>query len=163
MFRTENIQSRAQLKELMKFFREGGTEPRPVFAISEIGGASGGLPRIKDFEAWPSEQQVASKGAPEYAYSTYRSLGSYLAALGFTMNFGPAIGTAGTAREPSASFGENPLQAGVFAKTFILGHKDDNIVTVPVVDSSDIAVRALKTLLVSYPAMPVAAAAAGET
>jgi hypothetical protein len=146
----------------MKFFREAQAEPRLIFAISEIGGSSGGLPRIKDFEAWPSEQRVASQGDPGYAYSTYRSLGSYLAGLGFTMNFGPALGTAGAAREPSASFGDNAIQAGVFAKTFILGHKDDNIIAVPVVDSSDAAVRALKTLLVSYPAMPVAAAAAGD-
>ncbi len=160
MFRTENIQSKGQLKELMKFLKEGVVEPRPVFAISEIGGGSGGLPRIKDFEAWPSQQRVASQGDPEYAYTTYRSLGSNLAGLGFTMNFGPVLGTAGVAREPSASFGGNALQAGVYAKTFVLGHRDDHMIAVPVVDSSDASVRALKTLLVSYPAMPVAAAAA---
>jgi hypothetical protein len=50
----------------------------------------------------------------------------------------------------------------VFAKTFILGHRDDNIVTVPFVDSSDIAVRALKTLLVSYPGMAIAVTMASE-
>lgn len=163
VFRTENIQSKGQLKELMKFLREAQAEPRLAFAISEIGGSGGGLPRIKDFEAWPSEQRVASQGDPEYAYSTYRSLGSYLAGLGFTMNFGPTLGIPGAGREASASFGDNALQAGVFAKTFLLGHKDDNIIAIPVVDSSDAAVRAVKTLLVSYPAMPVAAASPGDS
>ncbi len=164
MFRAENIQSRAQLKELIKFFWQGGAEPRPVFAISEIGGSGGdGLPRVTDFEAWPSQQEVASKGDPEYAFSTYRSLSSYLAALGFNMNFGPVLGPPAGARDPSASFGSNPLQAGVFAKTFILGHRDDNVIAVPVVDNSDLAVRALKTLLVSYPATPIAAAMANES
>jgi hypothetical protein len=163
MFRAENIQSRAQLKELMKFLWPGGPESRPMIAIGEIGGPGDrGLPRIPDFEAWPSEQEVASKGDPEYAYSTYRSLSTYLAALGFTMNFGPALGTAAATRTPSASFGSNPLQAGVFAKTFMLGHKDAGVIAVPIVDNGEIAVRALKTLLVSNPGMPVAANPAGE-
>jgi hypothetical protein len=161
MFGTENIQSKGQLKELMKFLWQPGPEPKPIFAIQEIGGSGDGLPRTKEFESWPSEQQVASKG-PEYAYSTYRSLGSYLAGLGFTLNFGPMLGADAAARNPSASFGANPLQAGVFAKTFLLGHSDDKMVTVPVVDSSDAAVRALKTLLVSHPALPVAVSDLGE-
>ncbi len=105
---------------------------------------------------------MASKGDPEYAHSTYGSLSSYLAGLGFTMNFGPTLGAA-PAQNPSASFGPNALQSGVFAKAFVLGHADDNIVAVPIVDSSEAAIRALKTLLVSYPTMPVAALAARET
>ena len=156
MFGSDNVQSKGQLKELIKFLSQGGNGAKPMLAISEIGGAGGAFPHIKDFEPWPSERDVAAKGDPDYAYLTYRSLGAYLAGLGFNMNFGPVIGTEGAARDPSASFGDNPLQAGVYAKTFILGHRDDNIVTVPLVDSSDMAVRALKTLLVSYPVMPIA-------
>jgi hypothetical protein len=105
---------------------------------------------------------VASNCDPEYAYLTYRSLGAFLAGLGFNLNFGPTLGAGGAARDPSASFSDSPLQAGVFAKTFILGHRDDNIITVPVVDSSDVAVRALKTLIVSYPAMPIAVTLTSE-
>ena len=160
MFGSDNIQSKIQLKELVKSLGQGGGEAKPLLAISEIGGAGGAFPHIKDFETWPSEREVASKGDPEYAYLTYRSLGTFLAGLGFNLNFGPALGS--PARDPSASFGDSPLQAGVFAKTFILGHRDDNIVTVPVVDSSDVAVRALKTLLVSYPAMAIAVTMTSE-
>ena len=160
MFGSDNIQSKIQLKELVKSLGQSSSEPKPLLAISEIGGAGGAFPHIKDFETWPSEREVASKGDPEYAYLTYRSLGSYLTGLGFNLNFGPTLG--GAARDPSASFGDSPLQAGVFAKTFILGHRDDNIVTVPVVDSSDVAVRALKTLLVSYPGMAIAITIASE-
>ncbi len=157
MFGGDNIQSRGQLKELVKFlWQGGGNEPKPLLAISEIGGAGGSFPRIKDFESWPSERDVASKGDPEYAYLTYRSLSTFLAGLGFNLNFGPALGAAGTTRDPAGSFSDSPLQAGVFAKTFILGHRDGNIMTVPVVDSSDLAVRSLKTLLVSHPVMPIA-------
>ncbi len=162
MFGGDNIQSRSQMKELIKFLWQGGSEPKPLLAISEIGGAGGAFPHIKDFETWPSEREVASKGDPEYAYLTYRSLGTFLAGVGFNLNFGPALGTGGAARDPSASFGDSPLQAGVFAKTFILGHRDDNIITVPVVDSSEVAVRALKTLLVSYPVMPIAVTMTNE-
>jgi len=162
MFGGDNIQSRSQMKELVKFLWQGGSEPKPLFAISEIGGVGGAFPHIKDFETWPSEREVASKGDPEYAYLTYRSLGTFLAGVGFNLNFGPALGTGGAASDPSASFGDSPLQAGVFAKTFILGHRDDNIITVPVVDSSDVSVRALKTLLVSYPVMPIAVAMTSE-
>lgn len=160
MFGSDNIQSKIQLKELVKSLGQGSGEAKPLLAISEIGGAGGAFPNIKDFESWPSEHEVASKGDPEYAYLTYRSLGTFLAGSGFNLNFGPALG--GPARDPSASFGDSPLQAGVFAKTFILGHSDDNIVTVPVVDGSDVAVRALKTLLVSYPGMAIAVTMSSE-
>lgn len=162
MFGAENIHTRAQTKELMKFFWQGGSEPKPIFAISEIGGAGDGLPRIKDFESWPSEQQVASKGDPEYAYSTYQSLASYLAGIGFSFNFGPALGAA-AAQNPSASFGANPLQAGVFAKAFVLGHTAYKIVAVPVVDGGEASVRALKMLLLAYPDLPIAAPVAGNS
>ena len=160
MFGSDNIQSKVQLKELVKSLAQSGGEPKPLLAVSEIGGAGGAFPHIKDFEAWPSEREVASKGDPEYAYLTYRSLGTFLAGFGFNLNFGPALGS--VAKDPSASFGDSPLQAGVYAKTFILGHRDDNVITVPVVDSSDVAVRALKTLLVSYPGMAIAATMASE-
>ena len=61
----------------------------------------------------------------------------------------------GDVKDPAASFGSNPLQTGVFAKTFLLGHKEENVVAVPIVDSSAHSVRALKTILVSDPAIPV--------
>lgn len=162
MFSAGNIQSKSQLKELTKFFVQSGGEGKPLLAISEIGGARGVFPRINDFEAWPSERDVASKGDPEYAYLTYRSLGAFLAGLGFTLNFGPKIGTEHAVEDDQASFADAPLQAGVFAKTFILGHMDGDVIAVPLVDGGDVAVRSLKTLLVSYPAMPIAVVAPSD-
>ena len=156
VFGADNIQSKAQLKEVMKFFASPGS-PRPLFAIGEIGGVSDSLPAVRDFEQWPSQKDIAAKGDPEYAYSTYRSMGTNLAVLGFNMNFGPIVGASANARNASATFGDNPLQAGVFTKTFILGHREENVIPVPVVDGSDLSVRALKTLLVSYPDTPIAA------
>ncbi len=155
VFGKDNIQSKAQLKELMKFFWPAGAANRPLFAIREIGGASDALPLVKDFEQWPSEQDVAAKGDPQYAYSTYRSMGAKLASLGFNMNFGPALAVAGGGPDPAASFGSNPLQTGVFAKTFVLGHREENVIAVPIVDGSAHSVQALKTLLVSDPAVPI--------
>jgi beta-glucosidase-like glycosyl hydrolase len=110
---------------------------------------------VKDFERWPSQQAVAARGDAQYAYSTYQSLASNLAVLGFNMNFGPSLLPASKGQQ-SNSFGSNPLQAGVFAKTFILGHRDLGVLPVPIIDDSDLAIRALKTLLVSYPETPVA-------
>ena len=155
VFGRENIQGKSQLKELVKFLSPIGTPNRPFIAIREIGGASEAFPPVKDFEQWPSEQDVATKGDPQYAYSTYRSMGAALAAFGFNMNFGPVLAPAGDVKEPGASFGNNPLQAGVFAKTFLLGHKEEDVAAVPMVDSSAHSVRALKSILVSEPGIPV--------
>jgi hypothetical protein len=154
VFGRENIQSRAQLKELMKFFWPGGSN-RPIFALREIGSSSDALPPVKDFGRWPSEMDIASKGDPQYAYSTYRSLGSNLAVLGFNMNLGPVLAVSGDGLDPASSFGSNPLQAGVFAKTFILGHREENVIAVPIVDGSEHSVRALKTIAISYPRIPI--------
>ncbi len=159
VFGSENIHSRAQLKELMKFLRPPAGQGRPLFAISEIGGGSDGLPVVRDFEQWPSQKDIAAKGDPEYAYSTYRSMGASLAILGFDLNFGPVLMEPGNGKNLAASFGGNPLQAGVFTKTFILGHREENVIPVPIVDGSSLSVRALKTLLISYPTIPVASAA----
>lgn len=155
-FTRENIQSKAQLKELMKFLWSGGSQNRPIFAIREIGGTSDALPPIKDFEQWPAEGEVASKGDPQYAYSTYRSLGSALSGLGFNVNFGPVLSAPGSLRDQASSFGANPLQTGVFAKTFLLGHREENVIAVPLTDGTDHSVRAMKTLLLADPRMPVA-------
>jgi hypothetical protein len=156
VFTRENIQSRAQLKELMKFIWPGGPSHRPVFAIREIGSSADALPPVRDFERWPSELDIASKGDPQYAYSTYRSLGSNLATLGFNMNLGPVLAVSGDGHDPASSFGSNPLQAGVFAKTFILGHREEKVIAVPIVDGSEHTVRALKTIAISDPGIPIA-------
>jgi hypothetical protein len=155
VFSSENIASKSQLKEMMKFLWPGGANGRPIFATSEAGGEQGTLPALKDFERWPSQHTVAAKGDAQYAYSTYQSLASNLSVLGFNMNFGPSLLPASKGQQ-SNSFGSNPLQAGVFAKTFILGHRDSGVLPVPIIDESDLAIRALKTLLVSYPETPVA-------
>jgi hypothetical protein len=162
LFSSENIQSKAQLKELMKFLGQAGGPARPLFAIAEIGSGSDNFPSVKDFERFPAERDVAAKGEPEYAYSTYRSMGASIAALGFNMNFGPALGPSANAPKPSASFGDSPLQSGVFAKTFILGHREAGVISVPIVEGSDFSVRALKTILVSYPDTPIAATMTNE-
>ena len=98
---------------------------------------------------------IASKGDPQYAYSTYRSLGSNLAMLGFNMNLGPVLAVSGDGFDPASTFGSNPLQAGVFAKTFILGHREENVIAVPFVDGSEHSVRALKTIAISDPGIPI--------
>jgi hypothetical protein len=156
VFGRENIQSKAQLKELMKFLSSSGGPGRPILAIREIGGSASSMPPVKDFEPWPSEKEVAARGDPQYAYSTYRSMGSSLAALGFNMNFGPRLTMPEAGENATATFGDNALQAGVFAKTFILGHSEANVLPVPILDDSDLAVRALKTLLLSYPSTVIA-------
>ncbi len=156
LFGRDNIQTKPQLKELMKFLWPAGTQNRPLFALSEIGGTSDPFPQVKDFERWPSQSDVAAKGDPQYAYSTYRSLGSALAGLGFNLNFGPVLAASGNASDGKSSFGSNPIQAGVFAKTFILGHREENMIAVPAVDGSEHSVHALKMLLVPDPGTPIA-------
>src|SRR5215469_5636380 len=155
VFGRENIQSKAQLKELMKFLWPGSSN-RPIFAIREIGSTADALPPVRDFGRWPSETDIASQGDPQYAYSTYRSLGASPAAFGFNMNLGPVMAVAGDGLDPASSFGANPLQAGVFAKTFILGHREENVIAVPIVDGSEHSVRALKTIAISDPGIPIA-------
>jgi hypothetical protein len=153
----ENIRDRSQLKGLIKFLASAGRKSQPIIGIREIGGASEAFPAVRSFELWPSQRDVAARGNPQYAYSTYRSMGAALASFGFNMNFGPVLAATGNAKDPGASFGNNPLQTGVFAKTFLLGHKEENIVAVPMVDPSAHSVKALKTILVSDPGLPVSA------
>ncbi len=125
VFSSDNIASKAQLKEMMKFLWQGNASSRPIFATSELGGDTDPFPAIKDFEQWPSPHTIAAKGDAQYAYSTYQSMASNLSVLGFNLNFGPSLLSSSSPKtQPSSSFGTNALQAGVFAKTFVLGHRE---------------------------------------
>jgi Glycosyl hydrolase family 3 N terminal domain len=160
IFGRDNVHSRPQLKELMKFLWPAGNGAgKPLFAVSEIGGVSDTLPPVRDFERWPSEKDIAAKGDPQYAYSTYRSMGAILSALGFNVNFGPILSPSGNGADLASSFGINPLLAGVLTKTFILGHREENVIAVPIVDGSEHSIRALKTIAVSNPGLPIGSAA----
>jgi hypothetical protein len=82
-----------------------------------------------------------------------------LASLGFNLNFGPMLVMADGEKQSEDAFGKNPLESGVFGKTFVLGHREADVIAVPVIDGSEPSIRALKTILVSYPDTPVAVAA----
>ena len=56
VFTQENVVSKAQLKEIMKFLWQGNANSRPIFATGELGGDLDAFPVVKDFERWPSQQ-----------------------------------------------------------------------------------------------------------
>jgi hypothetical protein len=148
--REENVVSRPQLRELMKALVQGKPKPA-LIAIGDPSGNSGPLVYDKGFDPWPNQAEVMEKADPNTAYTTYRTLGTNLDALGFNLVFGPRIAT-------SEAEKADPLKRAVFAKTYILGQTEAEVVAVPVVDGTDISFRTLKSLLVSYPKLAVAAA-----
>ncbi len=147
----DNIVSRTQTKDLLKSLTVG--RMKPIVALNETGGTNTALTAEKGFIPWPSQKEIAGFGDPQYAYSTYQTLTANLEWLGFTLNFGPKLAATAT----SDSFSADPLKNAVFAKTFILAHRESNVVAVPIVEDGDAILRSLKTLLVSYPQTGVAA------
>jgi|GEM_PF-5737069 len=158
-----NVVSKAQLRELLRFFAQAGGRQKPFLAAREIGGSSTSFTFEKGFEPWPSQQAVAAKRDPQYSYSTYQTLSANLEYLGFNMNFGPRIALPDGPSGPADSFANDPLQIAVYAKTFILGHVEAGVIPVPILDAGDKPIQSLKALLVSYPDTPVAAGQSPES
>lgn len=66
----------------------------------------------------PSQQELAGKGDRETVYNTALQSGKELKKLGIHVNYAPVLDLSA---EDSRSYGENPRQAGEFAKQAVLG------------------------------------------
>jgi beta-N-acetylhexosaminidase len=126
-----NIESLAQLRELLTFITKGGADKTPLIAVDQPGGPDSALSEDKGFAFYTSANAVGGDYSPREAQLLYRDMAAELAALGITMNLGPS---ADICREEgvdlSAScFGGTPSHVAAFATAFNFGHHDRGVLT----------------------------------
>lgn len=86
-----NIETPAQLKELLAHFHTAAT-PYPLFVmLDQEGGKVQRIGSSKGFQDSLSAQKIAQELSPEEAYQHYLAMASMLKDLGFNFNFAPCV------------------------------------------------------------------------
>lgn len=84
-----NVKSLDAVAEMNAAFRAASPELLPFITLDQEGGAVERLTKDVGFKEIPNAAAIAGANAPEKAEVIYAEMGSSVAELGFTVNFGP--------------------------------------------------------------------------
>lgn len=129
-----NVQSRGQVRALIRYLRKRAGSYKPFFAVDQEGGLVQRLNRKAGYKAVPKASTVAQQGSRS-AQQIYRNMAAELADTGINMNLGPVVDLNINPRNPiiakyGRSYGRNADDVTEFAGIFILAHRDHQIATV---------------------------------
>lgn len=91
MFLKTNVSSLAEVKAMNDAFRAASPELPPFITLDQEGGAVERLTAKVGFKEIPNAWTVAANNSPEGAGRIYGEMAKGVAALGFTVNFGPVV------------------------------------------------------------------------
>lgn len=89
MYLKKNVKSLDAVKAMNTQFRAASPELLPFITLDQEGGAVERLTKSVGFEEVPRAETVAARYSPEQAEALYAKMAKGIAALGFTVNFGP--------------------------------------------------------------------------
>ncbi|MGH6865828.1 MAG: glycoside hydrolase family 3 protein [Methyloceanibacter sp.] len=135
---SSNVDSKAQLRNLIGFLKNARSNPIPFIAVDQEGGKVQRLNSRNGFRHYPSARAMAKNpkfSSPEAAERLYGRMAGELADTGFNMNFAPVLDLDLNARNPvigrlARSYGDSPDEVTSFARTFIEAHRATNVVAV---------------------------------
>lgn len=129
-----NVQSRDQVRALIRYLRKRAGNYKPFFAVDQEGGLVQRLNGKAGYTPVPRASKVA-QGGSRSAQQIYRNMARELADTGINMNLGPVVDLNINPRNPiiakyGRSYGRNADDVTEFAGIFILAHRDRRIATV---------------------------------
>lgn len=89
MYLKPNVKSLDAVKAMNEFFRSASPDLPPFITLDQEGGAVERLTKSVGFDELPNAETVASKYSPAQAERLYEEMARKVAALGFSVNFGP--------------------------------------------------------------------------
>ncbi len=128
LFTAGNIQSPDQVRQLVRTMREIKTETPLFVAVDRESTAA--FPAAKGFAEYPSPSDIGRANNLEMAQATYKKMARELAALGFTMDFGPGVNVDSPTAAARRGYGPDPVRVAAFAKIYITAHHDAGLQTV---------------------------------
>lgn len=134
MYLKINVASLDAVREMNAAFRAASPDLVPFITLDQEGGAVERLTRDVGFTELPSAEEVARNNSPEGAGALYDDMAEQIAALGFTVNFGPVADlNLNPANQIIARFGRafsaDPSVVANFAVRFIQAHWAHNLWT----------------------------------
>lgn len=106
----------------------------PFIALDQEGGAVERLTKSVGFKEVPSALDVARKRSPAEAAKLYAEMAQGMAAVGFTVNFGPVVDLDinpdnEVITKFGRSFGASPDTVATYAGAFVEGHHEAGVIT----------------------------------
>ncbi|WP_404403176.1 glycoside hydrolase family 3 protein [Pelagibacterium halotolerans] len=133
MYLRRNVDSLADVRAMNAAFAAASPWLSPFIALDQEGGQIRRLTAAVGFVETPSAAAVG-RGSVMEARAIYTGLAERLAALGFTVNFGPVVDLNLNADNPiiaryERSFGVDPERVAQFGAAFVEGHRAAGVAT----------------------------------
>lgn len=134
MFLRTNVSSLASVKAMNEAFRAASPDLPPFITLDQEGGAVERLTAEIGFKEIPSAEIVAARNTPERAGLVYGEMAKGVAALGFTVNFGPVVDLDlnpdnQVIAKYGRAFGKSAKQVIPYAEAFIEAHRKAGLLT----------------------------------
>jgi len=134
MYLKTNVKSLKAVKAMNEAFRAAAPDLPPFITLDQEGGAVERLTADVGFKELPNAEAVAARLSPEEAETLYAGMAREVAALGFTVNFGPVADLNVNPKNQVISkfgraFGKSAATVTAYDKAFIAGHHAAGLVT----------------------------------
>ena len=129
-----NVKSLDAVAAMNAAFRAASPELLPFLTLDQEGGAVERLTKDVGFKEIPNAAAIAAGNSPDEAEAIYAEMASSIAALGFTVNFGPVADiNLNTSNQVIAKFGrafsDDPAVVASYDAAFIKAHHAAGVLT----------------------------------
>ncbi len=129
-----NVKSLDAVAEMNATFRAASPDLLPFLTLDQEGGAVERLTKDVGFKEIPNAAAIASANSPEEAEAIYADMATAIAALGFTVNFGPVADVNLNANNQviakfGRAFSDDPAVVARYDAAFIEAHHAAGLLT----------------------------------
>ncbi len=134
MYLKKNVKSLGQVRDMNAEFRSASPNLPPFITLDQEGGAVERLTEDVGFKEIPRASTIAAENTPEQAEGIYETMAKNIAALGFTVNFGPVADLNVNPSNPviakfGRAFSADPEIVTDYDRAFIEGHHAAGLAT----------------------------------
>lgn len=129
-----NVKSLGAVKEMNEAFRAASPDLLPFITLDQEGGAVERLTAAVGFKEIPNAATIAAGNSPEAAEAIYGEMAASIAALGFTVNFGPVADVNLNPRNPviakfGRAFAADAETVAAYGAAFVRAHHAAGLLT----------------------------------
>lgn len=134
MYLKTNVKSLDAVKAMNALFRASSPDLPPFITLDQEGGAVERLTKAVGFEELPNAATIAANNSPDEAEAIYAEMARQVAALGFSVNFGPVADlNVNPDNQVIAKFGRAFGKSGdtvaAYDEAFVAAHHEAGLIT----------------------------------
>src|SRR5690349_22337595 len=134
MYLKPNVKSLEAVKAMNELFRTSSPDLPPFITLDQEGGAVERLTKAVGFEEVPNAATVAANNSPAEAKALYADMARKVAALGFSVNFGPVADLNVNPDNQviakfGRAFGKSADTVAAYDEAFVAAHHEAGLIT----------------------------------